>query len=105
MASRMVAAACRVERSPSLPRRRETLFGERLGLTLRLGLPDQERCTRFWLRRDQRPREALQETRGDGLVGLRLPLGSLVLLVLGQVEVGLVGENMGPSQVVAGRGV
>ena len=79
--------------------------GERRRTGPRPWSPDQERRARVRLRRDQGPGEGLQQTRGDGLVGLRLPLRCLVLLVLGQVEVGLVGEDVGPAEVVAGRGV
>jgi hypothetical protein len=77
-------------------------FGEGVALTFDLGLTDQERCARIRLSRDQSPGEGLQQAGGDGLVGLCLPLGCLVALVLSQVEVGLVVENVLPAQVVAG---
>ena len=104
--SRIVAAACRVDRSPSLPSRRETRSASDVGLPLDLGLPDDERRARVRLRRDQRPGEAsAADARSTVWSACALRCDCLVLLVLGQVEVGLVGEDVGPAEVVAGRAV
>ena len=101
------------DRRRGLPRRKVAVVaeasrdavGQGVGLPLDLGLLDQERRARVRLGGNQGPGEALQQTRGDRLVGLSLALRCLVLLVLGQVEVGLVGEDVGPAEVVASRAV
>ncbi len=76
-------------------------LGERGGLSFDLDLADEKRRARFRLSRDECPGEGLQKPGLDGFVGLFLSLGGLVLLVLGQVEVGLVLENVLPAEVVA----
>ncbi|SLJ75642.1 Uncharacterised protein [Mycobacteroides abscessus subsp. abscessus] len=75
---------------------------QRFGLSFHLGLADDERSACIRLRRNQGPGEGLQQPGDDGLVCLRLPLGGLVLLILSEVQVGLVCQDVRPTQIVAG---
>jgi hypothetical protein len=53
--------------------------------------------------RDERPLVAAEQTRVGRLAGLRLPLGCLVALAGGEVEVVFLGDDVGPTEVLAYR--
>ena len=90
------------DRVGRLPRREDAVvsepaghaLGERWALTLDLGLPDGEGALGVRLLRNQRPDEGLEEAQVDVVLCLRAPLLGLVLLIGGEVELGLVRQDV-----------